>query len=219
MDQQSKRRIWRTLLDILIPLAALFLFGWLAKEVLEANTARVDLAVRMFVHQFTAPPLTEIMRALSFIGSAAVVSTLTVLAVVLLVGSHRARSAALLAVTMAGAVTLDMTLKEAFRRPRPTAFFGTSPASYSFPSGHALDSLCFYAVLALILSEWVRKAQFRVCIWIAAMLMSLLIGLSRIYLGVHYPSDVAGGYCAAIFWIGAVHLLDKAVAARRNRSG
>ncbi len=129
-------------------------------------------------------------------------SFLRLLAISLFYYFHRPRAAALLAITMAGVASLDLVLKHAFHRVRPVAFFGTSPSSYSFPSGHALGSLCFYGALAAILSTRVAGRRARLCIWTIAILLVGMIGFSRVYLGVHYPSDVIAGYCAAIVWVG-----------------
>jgi membrane-associated phospholipid phosphatase len=122
----------------------------------------------------------------------------------------------LLAITMLGVAALDVSLKHAFHRPRPIAFFGTSPSSYSFPSGHAFGSLCFYGVLAAILAARVRRRVAKFCLWIAAALLIGMIGFSRIYLGVHYPSDVIAGYLAGAVWVAAVLSLNKVLADRRN---
>jgi undecaprenyl-diphosphatase len=117
---------------------------------------------------------------------------------------------------MAGAAVLDVVLKLAFHRVRPTAYFGTSPGSFSFPSGHALGSLCFYGALAVILSAHITKKKTRAIIWTVALGIAGIIGLSRIYLGVHYPSDVLAGYSAGVVWVGAVGFSDKIL--RRGRS-
>jgi undecaprenyl-diphosphatase len=100
-------------------------------------------------------------------------------------------------------------LKLAFHRPRPVAFFGSTPSSYSFPSGHALGSFCFYGILAAILATRVRGRGAKFCVWMAAVLLVAMIGVSRIYLGVHYPSDVIAGYCAGAVWVGAIGILDR----------
>ena len=70
-----------------------------------------------------------------------------------------------------------------------------------FPSGHALFSLCFYGTLAGLLVGRLRRPAARAAVWAAAALLILAIGISRIYLGVHYPTDVIGGYLVAAFWI------------------
>jgi undecaprenyl-diphosphatase len=112
---------------------------------------------------------------------------------------------------MVGVAALDVALKLAFHRPRPVAFFGAAPSTYSFPSGHALGSFCFYGMLAAIVSARVRRQDAKFFVWMAAVLLVGMIGFSRIYLGVHYPSDVIAGYCAAVVWVGAVGLLERAL--------
>jgi undecaprenyl-diphosphatase len=91
-----------------------------------------------------------------------------------------------------------------FQRPRPDVFFGPQPLNYSFPSGHALVSCCFYLALAEILvrDQWPRVRK--LAVWTLAVLLTGAIGLSRVYLGVHYPTDVLGGYAAAIAWLSIV---------------
>jgi membrane-associated phospholipid phosphatase len=75
------------------------------------------------------------------------------------------------------------------------------PATYSFPSGHALFSMCFYTTIAWLLAREMCRLRVQVCLVIVAATLIILIGLTRIYLGVHYPSDVIAGYLAAGFWL------------------
>jgi undecaprenyl-diphosphatase len=194
---------------LLIAATALFVFGWLAEEMLEGDTQQFDAFVRTAVHQFATPGLTRLMQVFSFLGSVAAVTAICVAAICVSLYYRCARTAAMLAITMLGAAALDVTLKYAFHRPRPVAFFGATPSSYSFPSGHALSSLCFYGILAAILAAHARGRGAKFCVWMAAVILIGMIGFSRIYLGVHYPSDVIAGYCAAIVWVGAVDFLDR----------
>jgi len=194
---------------LLIAATALFIFGWLAEEMLEGDTQQFDTFVRTAVHHLATPGLTRLMQVFSFLGSVAAVTAMCLVAVCVSLYFRHTRAAALLAITMLGVAALDVALKLAFHRPRPVAFFGTTPSSYSFPSGHALGSLCFYGILAAILAGRARVRGAKFCVWITAVLLVGMIGLSRIYLGVHYPSDVIAGYCAAVVWVGAVGFLDK----------
>jgi phosphatidylglycerophosphatase B len=196
---------------LLIAATALFVFGWLAEEMLEGDTQQFDAFVRAAVHQFATPSLTRLMQVFSFLGSVAAVTAMSLLVVCVSLYFHHTRTAALATVTMLGVAVLDLALKDAFHRLRPVAFFGGTPNSYSFPSGHALGSFCFYGMLATILAPVARGRGAKLCIWIAAVLLVGMIGLSRIYLGVHYPSDVIAGYCAAAVWVGAVGVLDRAL--------
>jgi membrane-associated phospholipid phosphatase len=193
---------------LVLAATALFFFGWLAEEVLEGDAKRFDDFVSPAVHSVASPTLTRIMQDLSLLGSVAGVAILTILAASLFFYFHLYRAAVFLVVIWSGAAILDLTLKHAFHRPRPIPYFGLAPASFSFPSGHALGSLCFYSALAIILTARTSRAT-RIFIWAVAVLLIAGIGLSRIYLGVHYPSDVLAGYSAAVVWVGMVFAIDK----------
>lgn len=192
-----------------IAATALFIFGWLAGEMLEGDTQGFDSFVRMAIHQHATPRLTRLMFGFSFLGSVAMISVLCLGILSVFLYFRQVRLAALLAITMLGMASLDFLLKSAFHRPRPVAFFGPSPSSYSFPSGHAFGALCFYGVLAAIFATRARARAAKWCIWTIAVILIGMIGLSRIYLGVHYPSDVIAGYCAGAVWVGAIGFLDK----------
>jgi undecaprenyl-diphosphatase len=209
MDKPKKVKSGFLLLGgLLVAATALVVFGWLAEEMLEGDTQQFDTFVRTAVHQLATPGLTRLMLVFSFLGSVAAVTIMCLVAICVSVYCHRTRTAALLTITMLGVAVLDVTLKYAFHRARPVAFFGATPGSYSFPSGHALGSLCFYGMLAAILAARARGRVAKFCVWMAAAFLVGMIGFSRIYLGVHYPSDVIAGYCAAAVWVGAVGFLD-----------
>lgn len=202
-------------LSLLLAVGGLFLFAWIAEAVTEEHTMRFDLAVRSWVHQYSSPALTRAAVFASLVGAdilaAAFVSSLLVFAFL-----HWRRAALWLSLTMAGALVLDLALKYAFRRPRPMPFFGPLPHTYSFPSGHALFSFCFYGALAGLLADRIQSLTMRVCIWAIAVAVIAGIGLSRIYLGVHYPTDVLGGYLAAAVWVSSMIAFDHARARRKG---
>jgi undecaprenyl-diphosphatase len=187
---------------------SLFLFAWIAEEMAEGATTRFDLGVRAWVHQFASPAVTRFMTAISLLGYNVLVMELIVaLAVFLYLGWKHA--AGWLATSMAGALVLEFALKQAFHRPRPQIFFGAAPHSYSFPSGHALCSFCFYAVLAGLIAARARSPLLRIGVGVAAATLVVAIGLSRVYLGMHYPSDVLAGYLAAAIWVTTLLVLDR----------
>jgi undecaprenyl-diphosphatase len=194
--------------SLIAALSSLFLFGWIAEEVRHGETASFDLAVRNWVHQFASPALTRIMTAISALGYKILIIELVVALAVFLYLRWR-RAAGWLAVTMAGAMALDLALKYAFHRERPPVFFGAEPTSYSFPSGHALSSFCFYGVMAGLIAARVRSRALQIALWALAALLVIAIGVSRVYLGMHYPSDVIGGYLAAAVWVSAMLVLDR----------
>jgi undecaprenyl-diphosphatase len=190
--------------DVAVALAALVLFAWLANAVMQGDAGAFDAAVRNAVHASSFPALTYAMRGISDLGEAVFLVALGVMVAWRLVSLGRRRQAVFLAIAALGGEAIDQALKFWFRRPRPEAFFGSQPVNYSFPSGHALVSCCFYLALAEILidDQWPRARKLAVRTF--AILLIGLIGLSRVYLGVHYPTDVLGCDAAAISWLSIV---------------
>jgi undecaprenyl-diphosphatase len=220
---KNKRRSFEFLsLSLLLGLATaiitLIFFGWLADEALEGETRQFDEATRAAVHQLATPLLTGIMRGFSFVGSTIALTVGTIFVVIRFAMQKWGREAKLFAITMIGAGLLNVTLKLAFKRSRPEPFFDLSPPeTYSFPSGHSLTSACFFGALAAILTARIKSKRVRVAIWIVSTAMFLLIGLSRIYLGVHHTTDVIAGFAAALIWILVVRFVEMELARRRRR--
>ena len=162
----------------------------------------IDHGAREFVQRIASPGLTTAMRLITFFGEGLVLAVAVTLLAILFLLAERKHAALLLAVAMAGAGLLDNLLKHLFHRPRPAPFFGTPlPGSYSFPSGHALTSCCFFVVMAVLLAEREQRHHVRIAIWLGAAMLAAAIGLSRIYLGVHYATDVIAGYTFALIWL------------------
>ncbi len=187
--------------DISVALASVMLFAWLAALASRGLAPGFDLAGREAVHAFAHPWLTPIMKAASFAGDGWVLGPAGVIIVVWLIRAARVLEGVLFAIAVAGANLVGEVMKLFFHRLRPEPWFGYSlPFSYGFPSGHAFVSFCFFLCLAevLIRDEWRLAAK--LVIWSAAVLCTLTIGLSRVYLGVHYPTDVLASYAAAIAW-------------------
>ena len=206
------------LLGLGTAILALVFFGWLADEALEGDARWFDDATRAAVHQFASPLLTGIMRGFSCVGSTIALTIGTIFVVVRFVMRRLKREAKLFAITMIGAAVLNITLKLAFKRPRPVPFFNlTPPESYSFPSGHSLTSAVFFGALAAILTARIKSKRVRMGVWIVSTAMFLLIGLSRIYLGVHYTTDVIAGFAAALIWILVVRFVEMQLARRKRR--
>lgn len=184
---------------------ALLFFCWLAWEVVHGATAGFDLHVRMLVHSWSGPMLTRAMRGVTLLGSPVFLIGLGAILCWRLAAVGRVRAAILLLLTAVGAEALDGLLKLCFRRQRPEAFFGLAdPMSYSFPSGHSVASCCFYGAMAAILAANMRSHARKAALWIIAGLLAFCVGLSRVYLGVHYPTDVLGGFAMGVVWAGLV---------------
>jgi undecaprenyl-diphosphatase len=199
-------------------IGALLFFAWLTNEVLDGETRHFDQVTRDAVHQFASPMLTAIMRGISFVGSSLFLTIATIAMFAWFMSRRWRRDAWLFGITMLGAAILNTTLKLTFRRPRPVPFFNLlAPESYSFPSGHSLASFCFFGALATILTARINNTRINLLTWLISGVIVLLIGLSRIYLGVHYTTDVLAGFAAALIWIAVIRFLEMQFVRRRNR--
>jgi undecaprenyl-diphosphatase len=194
------------------------LFGMLAREVREGETQHFDDALRMTVYGVASPRATQVLHAITQLGSPLFLLPMTIVASLIFLHTRRIRGAILLTVTMLGVTVLNWILKSWFQRPRPLPFFGlTMPASYSFPSGHSLAAFCFYGALAALVTARLRSRFLSALVWAAAIVIIVAVGFSRLYLGVHYPSDVIAGYLAATIWVGTLVGLDRLRVQRRGR--
>ena len=206
------------LVGLAAAVAALIFFSWLTDQVFEGDAVQFDEATRAAVHQLASPAMTVVMRFFSFIGSTLMLTILTAIVIVWFASRRWGREAKLFAITMIGGSLLNMTLKMTFKRSRPVPFFDPwPPETYSFPSGHSLMSACFFGALAAILNARIRKKRVRAIVWVLATVMFLLVGFSRIYLGVHHTTDVIAGFAAALIWIVVVRFVEMQLARRKER--
>lgn len=206
-------------LGLVLALLAGLAFAWLGEEVLEGDTQAADQRLRELVSGSTSPGLTDVMILASVWGAPRRLAVLAAAAVGVFLARRWHRGAVLVVVTLLGAAVLDGGLKLLFGRARPTPFFAHYPApdSFSFPSGHALFATAFFGGLAVLLYDRLRHRWLRLLVVVAALALILLIGFSRVYLGVHYPSDVLGGYAVGVVWVGAVALGDRITMHLRRR--
>ena len=200
--------------SLALAVIASFLFAWIADTVVDLHSRNFDLAVRTAIHQHASPATTRLMFAFTYMGGPGLVFV-AILAFGVFMYFRWRRAAIWLLITVAGATVLDVSLKLAFHRPRPTPYFGGVPPTYSFPSGHALYSFSVYGVLAGLLADRMQSLALRIIVWILAAVLMLGIGISRIYLGVHYPTDVMGGYLTATIWVATMVTVDRL---RKKRS-
>lgn len=201
-----------------LALCAILFFTWLASEVLEGETLAFDEGVRAFIHGHASSSLTFIMQLVTRLGSVSWLIVLGISVAVSFIVAKWWRGVALFTVAMAGAITLNITLKLIFRRVRPDSYFETPlPSSFSFPSGHALLSLCFYGIVASIIASRLSSRTARLLTWTGAALIVGFIGFSRVYLGVHYPTDVLASYAVALAWVVMVFAGDHLYGRRNER--
>ncbi|MBU5346461.1 phosphatase PAP2 family protein [Paenibacillus lautus] len=210
----SGRQRWIFLISII----SLIGFVTLAALVKRQSLATFDLAILTTVQAWEQPLITDIAIGLSFIGSIGpvIVLCLIVIAVLYWVLGHR-MEILLLIVVVFGSSILNLLLKWVFQRARPDIHRLIEITGYSYPSGHSMVAFSFYSVLAYLLWRHIDSRAGRGILISISVTMILGIGLSRVYLGVHYPSDIVGGYLAACAWLAfLVRSYEKRMGKRAN---
>ena len=205
-------------LGLILGLAAsagvIALFAKITDDVVEGESRRFDRAVLLWIHATFPDWLNEPMRLITALGYYYVVVPLLVVAVLVFYLRGWKLAAVMLVISTVGGMALTTFLKSVFRRARPELFdSGYTASFFSFPSGHATVAVGFYGMLTLILAYHLRGFA-RWAVAACGILLVLLIGFSRLYLGVHYPTDVLAGFLASPLWVitvGAVYLLWLAV--------
>ena len=196
----------------LISLCALSLFGWafmqIAGEVIEGDTTRFDRAVLLALRNpnDVSDPIgptwfEEAARDITGLGGHAILTLVTLASVAYLALSRKGSAAVLLLAAVGGGMLLSSLLKLGFERPRPDLVpHGMRVYTASFPSGHAMLSAATYLTLGALLARVEKSRRTKAFLLGFAITLTVLIGLSRIYLGVHWPSDVLGGWCGGAAW-------------------
>ena len=150
----------------------------------------------------SAPLAVTFFRVLTFLGGTLFLTALTLAVVGLLARRRESQLALALALTSAGGSLLNWIVKELVRRPRPEfAAPLVDESSWSFPSGHSMGSIVIYGMLAYVLVVGFSLGRGRLAVLIGLALLVLGIGCSRVYLGAHWPSDVAGGFAGGAAWL------------------
>lgn len=172
------------------------------EETAEPFLMHLDLQIQGGVHGYTPVVLTRVMLGLTWIGSPTVLFPSSVLIAALFWWRRFHRDTVVFVVTMLGAGLLNTALKLYFRRARPDVPWAlVQENSFSFPSGHSMFAVVLYGILAYLALQYLRHRWERAAAIVVAVTLISGIGLSRIYLGVHYPSDVAAGYFVGCTWL------------------
>lgn len=180
----------------------LTVFGILAWETLFRNTMVLfDDSFIWLIRYFANPVLDRIMIIITDIGFGTSYIVIVAATLLLLAYLKRWWELGALTICLAGGAVLSFLLKTLFHRTRPDLFRVVQETGYSFPSGHALATMCFYGMVAYLIMRIIDSWRGRLTVMTLAVILSVLIGISRIYLGVHYPTDVVAGYAAGSMWL------------------
>jgi membrane-associated phospholipid phosphatase len=198
-------------LSFTVGLAALavsvWIFGGVLHDVLaHEEIALIDAPIVSYIAIHRLPWLTTCMESITYLGSAALLTAIVIAgSLCLRVRTGSWRPLLLLASAAVGAMTLDTVLKFSIARPRPaTEWMVGSAVGWAFPSGHTTESTSVYVALAYLIAETQAAWRTKVQLLAFALMVAFLIGISRIYLGVHWPTDVMSGWALGIAWLAVV---------------
>lgn len=216
MSTRSQKQKYHTRLKLeliwglLITTVSVGLFSVLRNGFSSGIISRFDTELFYFLYSLRTPVATAIMTLFSFMGVQLTIVLFLVVTLFLLRKNHKGDIIVFSTIVILGGV-VNVLLKDVIQRPRPTL----SPLynmynDYSFPSAHAMNSLLFYATASYIVFHITRNRREGSIVTIISVLLVLMVGISRVYLGVHYPSDVLAGYLAGLAWFSAILSLEKA---------
>lgn len=202
------KREWPLVLSLLVPAVALWGFIALAGEVMEGDTAALDKSILLALRKpgNTAEPLgppwlQEMMRDFTALGGIAVLTLITIGVVVYLVLDRKRRAALAVGIAVVGGLLISTFVKMGIDRARPDLVpHGSFVSTASFPSGHSMMAAVVYLTLAVMLGRLRPRWRVKVFLMSAAIFVVVLVGISRVYLGVHWPTDVLAGWTVGSAW-------------------
>ena len=174
-------------------------FVSLLEDVLEGDLIRIDSAAyALIVERLRADWLTPVMEAVSALATPV---SLVVFLLVIVAFAPGKRPGACAAVNLVLVFALNQALKFAIQRPRPDGFQLAAEQGFSFPSGHSMVAMAFFGLLAWMVWRYEPDRATRIGCVVAFGAIIVLVGVSRVYLGVHYASDVIAGFCVSLAWL------------------
>jgi undecaprenyl-diphosphatase len=206
-EQLRTQQLW-PIMAVLLIAGALWLFVEIADEVREGESLAFDRTILLALRESgdLANPkgplwLQHAARDITSLGGGTVLAIITAAALGFLLLTRRIAPAILIAASVCGGAVLSMLLKSAFDRARPQIVpHLVDVYSASFPSGHAMLAITTYLTLGTLLAEVQSRRRVKLYLLSWAVLLSLAIGVSRVYLGVHWPTDVLAGWCVGSAW-------------------
>jgi undecaprenyl-diphosphatase len=195
---------WRLLLWFVCLLLPLWVFAALVGEMHEKEVFPFDAPTLTLLHAMATPALDHFFVLMTRLGYLWGVVPLDLIVLLSLALSRRFRDGLFFGIAISGSAVLNIVAKNYFARMRPDLWLSLTPeTTYSFPSGHAMGSATLG--MALIILCW--PTRWRWPITLASLAFVWLVGVSRVYLGVHYPSDILAGWSAAIAWVFGMYIL------------
>lgn len=191
--------LFRQNAQLIVLLAASLVFLALLGNVAAGEVVRLDtLAYELFVERLRSDTLTPLMEGMTSLASVVVLAVLAAVIAALAPGKAPGWC---VSINLVCVVALNQVLKFIVQRPRPDGFRLVAETGYSFPSGHSMVSMAFFGLLIWMVWRFHRRDVMRVAWCVVFGLIIVMVGVSRVYLGVHYASDVIAGFCVSLIWL------------------
>jgi membrane-associated phospholipid phosphatase len=189
------------LTGLMLSFFSLNMFFELSEDLMEQERFQFDQVIIQYVSNIRTEAITEVMKFITFLGGKTILTLLLIGSLIWLIVKRKNYWGAIFyIIAVAGGGLLNLGLKHWFGRIRPENSLIVEQG-FSYPSGHAMGSLIYYGFLGYLLVRSQRGKSIKVSLSMAFIALILLIGFSRIYLGVHYPSDVLAGFSAGTVWL------------------
>ena len=206
----------KTLLVSLLFIISLFVFGYLAHEIVGENETAFDEKAFHFFAGFSSPGFIKVNRVITFFGASYFSMSAYIILLLILFVSGRKTDGINITIIAVSSSALMFGLKEFFHRKRPDLPLVRTLDNFSFPSGHALSSFIFCSVLVYLVWKGGLTKTWKWVLSVLLILFSVSIGISRIVLRYHYASDVIAGFCLALAWVIFSLWLEKKLTSRKT---
>lgn len=214
LKQKQKTNLHVLIAEITVGIAASIFAVWtffvLTYGVFNQQADIFDTVVTYLIQMTRSPHMTEFMHVVTMLGGPAIL-VLGIITALVLTGFHHTRRMIMFLAMLCSGIAINLLLKYIFQRPRPTMSPLVDEYFYSYPSGHAMNSFIFYMFIAYLLYHYGHNKKIGILALIFSGTLVLLIGISRVYLGVHYPTDVIAGYIGGLWWLVTVIVVEKIV--------
>jgi undecaprenyl-diphosphatase len=195
-------------MELVAGLLSIIAFLSLLLIIFRQNLGAFDKTIIQWVYTFRSEGLTELMKGITFLGGEIFITCGILILLTVVFKKHKITTFNFSVLLFFGTI-INLLLKWLYQRPRPDYLPLAFESTYSFPSGHAMNSFIFYACLAYFIIRNTKNQKIRLATVLSLCILVGLIGLSRVYLGVHYPSDVLAGYIGGLLWFGVIILVER----------
>lgn len=206
------------LVGICLSLISLFTFLEIVDRYLDIGKFGIDSVISAFFTEMRSPVLTGVIKVVTSSGNFTFILVISIIIMLLLIRKKKKKEALFYSLSITGIWLFNEILKSIFKRPRPIGIHLVNVTDYSFPSAHAMVFMGFSLLIVYYIIENVKSIGMRIVLSMLMILYALLVGLSRVYLGVHYFSDVFAGWMAAVLWVSVMIMIYKILVSNHKKS-